>query len=351
MGMGKTIPDFIGDFMEIITIPLVDLTPYSKNTKKHPQKQIDEIKQSIDLYGMNDPIAVWGEKNTIVEGHGRYEALKQLGITAAPCIRLDHLTDKERREYTIAHNKINADSGMDKSMLSLELPELDLEWLGYEEEEEENDGYYGDERERTYGSVNLREYDDSRVVGEYDMPIIYAEQHVPTDLISFNYMLTSKDFEKGIHFYIDDYQFERIWQNPNKYIDKLSRFDCVCTPDFSLYMDMPIAMQIWNVYRSRLIGQIMQDAGITVIPTLQWADERSYGFCFDGIEQGGVVSASTIGVKRDREARKIWFAGMDEAIKRLKPTCVVIYSGDIGYKFSCETVFIENHNTEKLKGG
>lgn len=56
--------------MEIITIPLVDLTPYSKNTKKHPQKQIDEIKQSIDLYGMNDPIAVWGEKTQLLRDTG-----------------------------------------------------------------------------------------------------------------------------------------------------------------------------------------------------------------------------------------------------------------------------------------
>lgn len=233
-------------------------------------------------------------------------------------------------------------------MLSLELPELDLDWLGYDEEEED-DGYYGDERERTYGSVNLREYDDSRVVGEYDMPIIYAEQHIPTDLMSFNYMLTSNDFEKGIHFYIDDYQFERIWQTPNKYIDKLRKFDCVLTPDFSLYMDMPIAMQIWNVYRSRLIGQIMQDAGITVIPTLQWADERSYGFCFDGIESGGVVSVSTIGVKRDEEASAIWYAGMDEAVNRLKPSGVIVYGGDIGYSFPCDAVYVANHNSERFK--
>lgn len=164
-------------------------------------------------------------------------------------------------------------------------------------------------------------------------------------------MLTSKDFEKGIHFYIDDYQFERIWQSPDKYIDKLSRFDCVLTPDFSLYMDMPLAMQIWNVYRSRLIGQIMQDAGLTVIPTLQWADARSYAFCFDGIEPGGVVSVSTIGVKRDKDARKIWFDGMDEAVKRIAPSCVVVYGGDIGYDFSCETIYIANHNVERFTGG
>lgn len=135
------------NYMEVITLQLDEIRPYANNTKEHPQEQIDEIKESIARYGMNDPIAVWGKSNTIVEGHGRFEALRQMGIKEVPCIRLDHLTDKQRREYTIAHNKTTMDSGFDKNMLSLELPGLDLGFLGYadEPEEEEDDGYYGDE--------------------------------------------------------------------------------------------------------------------------------------------------------------------------------------------------------------
>lgn len=64
--------------------------------------------------------------------------------------------------------------------------------------------------------------------------------------------------------------------SPQQYMDKLREFDCVFTPDFSLYMDMPMPMNIWNVYRSRLIGQMMQDVGITVIPTLSWAEKETY---------------------------------------------------------------------------
>lgn len=111
----------------------------------------------------------------------------------------------------------------------------------------------------------------------------------------------------------------------------------------------PIAMQICNVYRSRLIGQKMQDAGITVIPTLSWSDERSYDFCFDGLQQGGTVSVSTIGIKRDEDAAAIWVSGMNEAINRLKPKCVVVYGGDIGYEFPCKTVYIANHNSERFR--
>ena len=71
--------------MDIITMRLDDLKPYSNNTKEHPQEQIDEIKESIARYGMNDPIAIWGKSNVIVEGHGRFEALRQMGIKEAPC--------------------------------------------------------------------------------------------------------------------------------------------------------------------------------------------------------------------------------------------------------------------------
>ena len=73
--------------------------------------------------------------------------------------------------------------------------------------------------------MNLREYDAERAAGKWDMPILKATDHIPEDLISFNYMLTSKDYGKGIHFYIDDYQFERVWTTPDKYIDKLGMFD------------------------------------------------------------------------------------------------------------------------------
>ena len=213
----------------------------------------------------------------------------------------------------------------------------------------DDEGYYGDERERTFNSTNLLDFDPDRASGFYQMPVLKAEMHIPKDLISFNYVLNTDAFEKGVHFYIDDYQFERVWNDPHKYMDRLKQFDCMLTPDFSLYMEMPKAMQIWNIYRSRLIGQIAQDEEIRVIPTLSWADAGSFKFCFDGIEPGGVVSVSTIGVKKDKEAMKIWTAGMNEAIKRLTPSHVIVYGGDIGYKFPCKVTYIDNHNVALLQ--
>lgn len=112
--------------MEIIKLKLSELKPYEKNAKLHPKGQIEQIKKSIEEFGMNDPIAVWGEDNLIVEGHGRLEALKELGYDEVDCIRLDHLTDEERKAYTLTHNKLTMNSDFDLDILSDELLSIDI---------------------------------------------------------------------------------------------------------------------------------------------------------------------------------------------------------------------------------
>lgn len=218
------------------------------------------------------------------------------------------------------------------------------------EEPEEDDSEKVNERERTGNAYNLDEYDELRTIGFYQMPTLERIDYVPDDLVGFNYVLNSDRYESGVHFYIDDYQFERIWASPQMYVDKLAQFDCILTPDFSLYMDMPMAMKIWNVYRSRLIGQIYQDRGLRVIPTVSWAEPETFTFSFDGIPSNSTISVSTIGVKRSKEATKIWTQGMDEAMKRLKPKNILVYGGDIGYDFKGANVkYYDNHVTEKKK--
>ena len=112
--------------LKIEYIAVQDLKPYENNNKKHEDFDIGEIAKSISKYEMIDPVGIWGKDNTIVEGHGRVLACKQLGIDKVPCIRLDHLTDEQRREYAIVHNKSQELALYDFDNLADELADLDL---------------------------------------------------------------------------------------------------------------------------------------------------------------------------------------------------------------------------------
>lgn len=182
------------------------------------------------------------------------------------------------------------------------------------------------------------------------MPIIKACEGVPTQLLGFNYAMSSKYFNKGIHFYLDDYQFERVWNVPEKYLPILKKYDFVFSPDFSLYLDMPKPLQIYNVYRSRLLGAYWQSEGINVIPTLSWSDENSFDFAFDGLEKGGTVTVSTVGIVRNASAKKVWISGMKEMIKRVKPKTILVYGNEIDFDYGdIEVVYFKNTNTRKFE--
>lgn len=134
---------FMVDPSMVDMIEIRDIKPYKRNAKKHPQEQIDQIINSIRQFGMCDPIGVWSEKNIIVEGHGRYLALKQMGETRIPVIHLDNLTDEQRRAYALAHNKLTMNTDFDEDILASELEGLqdffDMEDFGFDWDADESE--------------------------------------------------------------------------------------------------------------------------------------------------------------------------------------------------------------------
>lgn len=109
--------------MKIEVVELDKIKMYENNAKKHPQEQIEQIKKSISDFGNNDPIAI-DENNTIIEGHGRYLALKQLNYKTAECIRIKGLTAEQKRAYILVHNKLTMNTGFDIEKLNAELQKI-----------------------------------------------------------------------------------------------------------------------------------------------------------------------------------------------------------------------------------
>lgn len=339
--------------LKLESININKLKPYKNNAKRHTKKQIEQIKKSIQDFGFNDPIAI-DENNMIIEGHGRHEALKQLGYTEIECIRLTNLSEQQKKAYILAHNGLNMETGFDNEILLKELDtitDFKMDDFGFNLDKVFDNLFKENERHRTNDTYNLELIDIENSSNNFwQMPIIKNDNFIPKDIIGFNYAKTSKEKNVGIHFYLDDYQFERLWNKPEDYIDILKQYDCIFSPDFSLYMDMPMPMKIWNTYRSRQIGQYYQNQGIKVIPTLSWADSETFEFCFEGIPQGSIVSISTIGVKKNKEALKIWKSGVDELIKKIKPSTILIYGGKLDYDYgNIKVIYYENKVIERMK--
>ncbi len=116
--------------LKIEYVDIGELKTYANNAKIHTAEQIEQIKKSIEEFGMNDPIAVW-KNNEIIEGHGRLIACTELGYEKVPIIRLDDLSDEERRAYMLVHNKLTMSTEFNMDILNSELENLSIEMSDY----------------------------------------------------------------------------------------------------------------------------------------------------------------------------------------------------------------------------
>ena len=141
--------------MEIIKVKIEDIKPYENNAKLHPQEQIEQIKKSIQEFGNNDPIAI-DENNIIIEGHGRYEALKQLDYKEVEVIKLSHLTEEQKKAYILVHNKLTMNTGFDLDILNEELESIeniDMEEFDFAKIDDINLDDFFEEREEKESKI------------------------------------------------------------------------------------------------------------------------------------------------------------------------------------------------------
>jgi hypothetical protein len=129
-----------------------------------------------------------------------------------------------------------------------------------------------------------------------------------------------------VHFFMDDYRFETVWSRPRKALEALAPYTTLLSPDFSLYRDWQLMLQMWNVYRNRWCGAFWQSRGFTVIPTVSWSTAESYDFCFLGLPRRGPVALSAVGVRlEDPLEYQLFLDGFREMVRRLEPAVVLSY--------------------------
>lgn len=164
--------------------------------------------------------------------------------------------------------------------------------------------------------------------GKFDMPCLQAVSSVePRNLIPFHLAKSAKNVSNSwYHFYEDDYQFERIWNNPDRYLEMLSKFEGGISPDFSIYLDMPRSQQIWNAWRNRAMTYYFQTHGLQVIPNVGWSDYESLSWAFDGIPEKSILSITTQGcMGSDYVSKQSLLNGIHELAIQKYPATLYIY--------------------------
>ncbi len=170
--------------------------------------------------------------------------------------------------------------------------------------------------------------------GSLEIPCLKKELQTPQKLITFSKAIHSTEYDAWVHFYEDDSSFERLWNRPNAYLSILKKFKGVISPDFSVYRDMPLVMQQWNIYRSRALGHWLQENGVPVIPNIRFSDERTFELSCTGVCKHGVIAIGSHGCIKLLTERIYFENGLRYVIEKLEPSTIVVYGATPNEIFS-----------------
>lgn len=170
--------------------------------------------------------------------------------------------------------------------------------------------------------------------GTLEIPIIERPSKIiiPNGMIPFSLRRKDKNRQYFICFYEHDKRFSDLLTTADKYTEELKKFPGIISPDCSLYWDMPLCLQITNIYMNRAIGHYFQSKGVYVIPNIRWGDERTYTtielpekVAFLGVPKHSIVSIGTYGCIQSKEAKKHFKNGLLVMLDELEPDVVLVY--------------------------
>lgn len=163
--------------------------------------------------------------------------------------------------------------------------------------------------------------------GGFEFPLIRKQEISLEDVRLMSCAVTRRSEDVlharvGIHFFVEDYRFEHIYDHPERTFAKYAQYAFLLSPDYSLYPEMPLWRQIESIARNRWVGAYWQSRGLKVIPSITWGDERSFAFCFAGVEKGAIVAVGMVGCRRNRRA---FMQGYEEMLRQIEPQAILVY--------------------------
>lgn len=143
--------------------------------------------------------------------------------------------------------------------------------------------------------------------------------------VDFETAKRTRDSSCGLHFFIDDYKFQCLWNQPKRYIDFLARQKCVIMPDFSLYTNFPLALQIYNKYRNHWLAAYYSINGVRIIPCVLCCKVITFPWLFSGLPKESVIAISDIGIARGEDHR-LFEDTYTQILDKLKPVQILYFT-------------------------
>lgn len=336
-------------------IDLADLADNPLNWRTHPPAQLKALDDAIAEVGWAG-VALYNERTgRLIDGHARKEVRAGKGKSPVLIGSWDEATE---RKILATLDPLAAMADADKPKLDELLRGVDTGSEALQEmlagvadvaklcdaaKEEETDpapefkGVWGLMESIRFPSSNKWELPDLRedMLSDQAPSTIYDGVDC-ADASQTMFIFGTAKFQKEKHaggalaFYIDDARFESVWSDAVRHVADWVRFgwSAVVSPDFSLWRDDPLAVQMWAMFRSRWLARYWQEVGIRLIPSLNWSDERTHEWAFAGIPRGAPVVSLQCRTVRTKEELKFFGKGITAAMKELAPQKVLVYGGN-----------------------
>lgn len=203
--------------------------------------------------------------------------------------------------------------------------------------------------ERKKHLLNLQWHNDFQTTGVEGFPMLkpFADD-LPSIFISFSER-NKRLYDCGVHCFLYDYMIEQTWNAPSRVVQSLKQYRCVVAPDFSIFTDMPRALNVWNIYRNRWISSYWQSQGINVVPSASWGSVDSFEYCFDGLPENSVIAIGHSTIGKEKPFKRLYRMGVETLIDKKHPTKLFVYGSPLDFDVQTEVVYQEGFIIRKLR--